>query len=363
MGFLAGRYFLTSFDSGGIVKIRVVQWTTGQVAQAAVRAIQAQPDLELIGCYAWSAGKAGVDVGELCGIAPLGITATNDIAAIIALQPDVVLYMPMLSDVDDMVRLLESGINVISTASFITGHSYGEADLQRLREAAERGGASLYGSGINPGLASVVALTAAAACREVERISIHEAVDCTPYASPEIWTALGFGSPPDTPGLSDAIRQRISGFADAIEMMAQALHVELDEVRFVPRFGVATKHLDLGYMEIAEGAVCGMKAMFQGMKDGRPLLEMGLLWRLGDAMEPDWPIDHGYVMEIRAVPNIRVRYELEFGGAAEEYVAAPTANPAVNAIPAVVAARPGLVTAAELPLVTATSIRTGGSSR
>lgn len=172
-----------------------------------------------------------------------------------------------------------------------------------------------------------------------------------------MWRALGFGSPPDTPGLTDMMRQRISAFADAIEMMASALHVELDEVRFAPALGVATKHLDLGYMEIAEGTVCGMKAMVQGMSRGRPLLEMGLLWRLGDAMEPDWPIEHGYVMEICGVPNIRVRYEPVFGGTAEEYVAAPTANPAVNAIPAVVAARPGLVTAADLPLVTARSVR------
>jgi hypothetical protein len=155
------------------------------------------------------------------------------------------------------------------------------------------------------------------------------------------------------------MRQRMLAFADAMEMMAQALHVELDEVRFVSEMGVATRDLDLGYMQIAEGTVCGIKAIWQGMTAGRPLLEMSLLWRVGDAMEPDWPTDHGYVMEIRGVPNVRVRYEPEFGGDPEEYVAAPTANPAVNAIPAVVAARPGMVTAADLPLVTATSIKTG----
>jgi hypothetical protein len=341
------------------VTIRVVQWTTGQVARAAVRAVLAQPGLELVGCYAWSPQKVGRDVGELCGLPPLGIAATGEIEAILALRPDVVLYMPLMWNVDDMVRLLEAGINLISTAGFITGHSYGDADMARLHEAAERGGASLYGSGINPGLASVVALTSAAACREIERISIHEAVDCTPYASPETWRALGFGAPPDTPGLADIMRQRMLAFADAMEMMAQALHVELDEVRFVPEMGVATRDLDLGYMQIAEGTVCGIKAIWQGMTAGGPLLEMSLLWRVGDAMEPDWPIDHGYVMEIRGVPNVRVRYEPELGGDPEEYVAAPTANPAVNAIPAVVAARPGMVTAADLPLVTATSIKTG----
>lgn len=345
--------------------IRVVQWTTGQVARAAVRAVLAHPGLELVGCYAWSPQKVGRDVGELCGLPPLGITSTGDIEEILDLRPDVVLYMPLMWNVEDMARLLEAGINVISTASFITGHCYGDADMARLCQAAERGGASLYGSGINPGLASVVALASAAACREVERISIHEAVDCTPYASPETWRALGFGAPPDTPGLADIMRQRMLAFADAMEMMAQALHVKLDEVRFVPAMGVAKRDLDLGYMQIAQGTVCGVKATWQGISAGRTLLEMSLLWRLGDAMEPDWPIEHGYVMEIRGVPNVRIRYEPEFGGDPEEYVAAPTANPAVNAIQAVVAARPGLVTAADLPLVTAMSIKrpVGGSAR
>jgi hypothetical protein len=318
----------------------------------------AQPDFELVGCYAWSPEKVGRDVGELCGVPSLGITATGDIDAIVALEPDVVLYMPQSPDVDHLTRLLDAGINVISTAGFITGRCLGDEAMKRLQQAAERGGASLYGSGLNPGLASAVALTAAAACREIDRITIRESVDCTDYASPETWLAMGFGSTPDTPGLADMMRQRMLGFADSIEMMSQALRVELDEVRFVPQFGVATKHLDLGYMEIAEGTVCGMNVMFVGIKDGRPLLEMGLLWRLGDAMEPDWPIEHGYVMEIRGVPNVRVRYELEFGGDPEEYVAAPTANPAVNAIPAVVAARPGLMTAADLPLITAVSVKT-----
>ncbi len=341
---------------GNTVTIRVVQWTTGLIAKSAVRAVLAQPDLELVGCYAYSAEKVGKDVGELCGVPPVGVTATDDIDELIALEPDVVLYMPQLPDVDHMIRLLEAGINLISTSYFITGHSFGEDNVARLREAAERGGVSLYGSGINPGLASVVALTAAAACREIERISVFEAVDCTSYESAEAWQALGFGSPPDTPGIAEISKQAMLVFQETIEMMATALHAELDEVRFTPQFGVATKDLDLGYMKIAEGNVCGINGRWQGIVGGKPLLEMGLLWRLGDAMEPDWPIEHGYVMEIRGVPNIRVRYELEFGGDPEEYVAAPTANPAVNAIPAVVAARPGLVTAIELPLITATSI-------
>ena len=336
--------------------IRVAQWTTGGVARAAVRGVLAQPGLELVGCYVWSADKADKDVGELCNLPPLGLKATNSIDEIIALKPDVVLYMPLLWNVDHMVRLLEAGINVISTANFITGRSYGENEQKRLDDAAKRGGVSLYGSGINPGQASAVALTAAAACREIERISIHEAADSTSYESAETWRALGFGSPPDTPGIGEMAKARQLVFMDAVEMMAKALGVELDEVRYTPEFGVATKDLHLGYMDIPKGAVCGLKGLWQGIVNGKALIELGLLWRLGNAMEPDWPIAEGYVIEVRGVPNVRLRYELEYPEDRNDFDA-HTANPPVNAIKAVVAAKPGLVTLDDLPLITAGSVK------
>jgi hypothetical protein len=336
------------------VTIRVVQWTTGPVAQAAVRGVLAQPGLELVGAYAWSKEKVGRDVGELCGLPPLGVAATDDVAELIALRPDVVLYMPLLWDVDHMVQVLEAGINLIATSNFITGHSYGEEQMARLHGAAERGGASLYGTGINPGQASALALTAAAACRAVERISIFEASDATAYESADTWLALGMASPPDTPGLADTAKQRQLVFQDVIEMMADTLGAQLDEVRYTPEFGLATKDLDLGYMRIPKGTVCGINGLWQGIVDDRPLLEMGLLWRLGDAMEPDWEVHEGHLIEVSGTPSITLRHEIHHDATSYN---SETANPAVNAIPAVVAARPGLVTLADLPLITARSLR------
>ena len=89
--------------------LRVVQWTTGNVGKRSVRAVQAHPDLELVGCYAWSDEKVGIDVGELCGIDAVGIAATNDAAALMALNPDIVVYNPMWPSTDEIVRILEAG--------------------------------------------------------------------------------------------------------------------------------------------------------------------------------------------------------------------------------------------------------------
>ena len=91
--------------------IRVVQWTTGNVGKESVKAIVANPALELVGGYAWSDSKVGTDIGELVGIDPLGIAATNDVDALLALNPDCVVYNPMWPSVDELVHILEAGVN------------------------------------------------------------------------------------------------------------------------------------------------------------------------------------------------------------------------------------------------------------
>src|SRR5215471_2154770 len=126
--------------------IRVVQWTTGNVGKQSAIAIAGNPGLELVGCYAWSPDKVGRDVGELCGIEHLGVTATDDVDALLALEPDCVVYNPMFANVDELVRILASGINVVTTSEFITGHRLG-AGRARIVEACAEGGSSIFGSG------------------------------------------------------------------------------------------------------------------------------------------------------------------------------------------------------------------------
>ncbi|ADP81302.1 NAD(P)H-dependent amine dehydrogenase family protein [Pseudofrankia inefficax] len=343
-----------------MLPLRVVQWTTGIVGRSAVRTVLAHPDLELVGCFSWSADKAGRDVGELCGIGPVGVVATDSVEEILGLRPDAVLYMPLHWRVDDMVRLLEAGINVVSTANFITGRSYGDDDMRRLDDAAKRGGVSLYGTGINPGYANALGLMATAVCRRVDRVSVLESVDCTAYASPQTWLETGFAVPPDTPGLAELAKSRQLVFVDAVEMMAEALRVTLDDIVYTPEFGVATEDLDLGYMKIAKGHVCGLKGLWSGRVGGRSVIELGLVWRLGYAMEPDWPIEEGYVIDVDGEPSVHSTFTVRYDTLGVDF-GMPTANPAVNAIPHVVVAAPGLVTVDELSMITAAGLAGTGA--
>jgi hypothetical protein len=133
---------ITGGSKGGAVTIRVVQWTTGSVGKQSVEAVLKRPDLELVGCYAWSEDKSGKDIGALCGLPPIGLAATNDIDTLLALEPDCVIYNPMWFNVDEMVRILESGANIVATAAFINGQSYpdtgGNGSSMPVRKGAAR---------------------------------------------------------------------------------------------------------------------------------------------------------------------------------------------------------------------------------
>jgi hypothetical protein len=244
--------------------LRVVQWTTGSVGKRSVRAVASNLTLELVGCYAWSPDKVGRDVGELAGIEPLGVAATDDIDALIELEPDCVIYNPMWPNVDHLVRILSAGVNVVTTAAFITGHSFGDG-RDRIIDACERGGSTIFGSGINPGFAEMMAVMSSTICDRIDKITITESGDSTLYDSPATEMPAGFGQPIDNPDLQAMTAEGTSVFREALLMMADALGIELDDVRCEAEYAQTTEDLDLpGPWRIEKGCVAGIDARWRG---------------------------------------------------------------------------------------------------
>src|SRR5262245_39704251 len=134
---------------------RVVQWATGNIGTRSLRSVIEHPQLDLVGVYVHSPDKAGQDAGELCGLDPVGIAATNDVDEIVALGADCVLYMPRALDAGEVCRLLASGTNVVTTR----GEFHHPASMERrLREhveaACREGGTSIHSTGSSPGFIS-----------------------------------------------------------------------------------------------------------------------------------------------------------------------------------------------------------------
>jgi hypothetical protein len=341
------------------VNYRIVQWTTGNVGKKSIHAIAANSTLELVGCYAWSPDKVGRDAGELCGIEPLGVKATNDVDALLALEPDCVVYNPMFADVDELVRILTAGVNVVATAGFITGHFLGDG-RERIAEACRQGGSTIFGSGINPGFIQLFAIVSAGLSDRVDKISTLEAVDTTIYNSPATEIPMGFGYPIDQPNLP-AITEKGSGvFRDGVLLVADALGIDLDEVRCEIEYAQTTEDLHLpGDWTIAKGCVAGIDVRWKGVLGDREVIEIGGRWRKGQSLDPDWPLEMGYTVEIQGRPTIKTTLSFlpppDFEGQTlDDYIMLGltiTAMPAIAAIPAVVAAPPGIATYTDLPLI------------
>jgi 2,4-diaminopentanoate dehydrogenase len=337
--------------------LRVVQWTTGNVGKQTVAAIARNSALELVGCYAWSPDKVGRDVGELCGLPPFGVSATDDVDALLALRPDCVVYNPMWPSVDELVRILSSGVNVVSTAAFINGNRLGP-DRKRLVDACERGRSSLMGTGISPGWAELLGIVLAGLSSRVDKVTISEAAHTALYDSPDTERPAGFGYPIDHPQLQQMTAEGTAVFGEAVAMMADALGIELDEIACVAEHAKTNVDLDLGSWKIPAGCVAGVAASWQGRLGERTIVELNVRWKKALVLEPDWKIADGYTIEVQGLPTIRST--LQFLPPPDFQVKAladfmvighiMTAMPAVNAIPRVVDAPPGIVSYVDLPL-------------
>ena len=343
-----------------ITPYRVVQWTTGNVGKSSVEAIAKNPNYELVGCYAWSKEKNGVDVGELVGIEPLGVAATNDVDALLALKPDCVVYNPMWNDVDELVRILSAGVNVVASASFITGHNLGDG-RDRIEAACKQGGSTMFGSGVSPGFAELLAIVAATACDRVDKVIIAESADTTLYDSPDTERPAGFGAAIDDPNLGPMAAKGTAVFEEAVHMVAESLGVELDEVVCETEYAQTTQDLDLGSWTIDAGCVAGVAASWQGRVDGRTIVDLRVRWRKGQTLDPDWKLDgDGWKITIEGRPTVNMQVGflpppdmIENAKTLEDFFVLGhimTAMPPIHAIPAVVAAAPGIATYNDLPI-------------
>jgi hypothetical protein len=336
---------------------RVVQWTTGNVGQRSVRAVVGHPDLELVGCYAWSPDKVGVDVGELCGMEPVGLAATNDVDALLALRPDAVLYNPQWPSTDEVVRILEAGVNVVSTAAFVNGTGH-PADRERILAACQAGGASMFGTGISPGFVELVGIALASICDRVDKLTIDEASDTTLYDSPTTELPCGFGRPIDDPELPGMAAVGTAVFGEAVAMVADALGVELDEIVCEAEYAQTTDDVVMASWTIPAGCVAGVAASWQGRVGDRTVVELNVRWKKGATLDPDWTIDEGHRITVAGRPTVTTKLEYlpppDFEATTfEDFMVLGmimTAMPAVNAVPFVVAAAPGIVTYNDLPL-------------
>jgi hypothetical protein len=265
----------------------------------------------------------------------------------------------MFAKVDELVRILGAGINVVTTSEFITGHQLGE-ERDRIAEACEQGGSTIFGSGINPGFIQLFAIVTAGISDRVDRICIAESFDTTIYNSPATEIPMGFGYPIDQPDLREITEKGSGIFREAVLLVADALGTDLDDIRCDVEYAQTTEDLDLpGGWTIAAGCVAGVDVRWKGILGGRDVIEIRGVWTKGQSLDPAWSTDFGYTITVEGRPTIKSTLSFEpppdfVGETLDDFVMLGltiTAMPAITAIPAVVAAPPGIATYTDLPLL------------
>ncbi len=333
-------------------KLRVIQWTTGKVGKLSLRGILDDPRLELVGVYAYSDDKAGTDAGPLCGRPDTGVLATTDIDALIALGADTVFYNPFMADLDHTVRLLESGLDVISTNLFLNvGGIQGETE-EALAAACERGDSSLYITGINPGWINTMVTAMTAICRDVQQVSVFESADCSVYESAETWQALGFSLPEASPEVLEMAKMWLSTFRDSVGRMAVALHYDLDDMEFFIEHQTASEDVDLGWLLMKKDTIAAIRAGWNGKVNGKTVVQSNVAWYLTKKLNGDWVFDDDhYHVVVKGEPEIQTRIRFippEHWGNHEWDTM--TAMPAVSAAFNVAAAPAGILTLKDVGL-------------
>ena len=357
---------------------KVGVWGPGSMGVIALRGVIDHPELELVDVVVHSDSKAGRDAGELCGIAPTGVIATQDPAAMLAGDADAVVYaaganLRPLEAVEDMVSILRAGKNVVSCSvvPLVFPDAVNEAFTEPLRQAALAGGASFFTTGIDSGFANdVLPLVLSGVSRVIESIRVTEMFNYATYPDKAaVYEILGFGKSPEFSAFAATRGVFTFGWGPVLHQLAAGLGVKIDNIEETNERVPAAESFDTPTGHIAAGTIAGMRSTLTGYVGDKPTLVIDHVTRMRDDIAPDWPQPHIciqpkdlgygpasgrglYRVEIDGSPSMRCEFEMAEDHDHDLGARIAGASRMVNAIPAVCAARPGLLSALDLPLVT-----------
>jgi len=333
---------------------RVVQWATGRIGESSLRELIRSPELELVGVYVHSAAKEGRDAGELCGLAPTGVTATRDIEKIIALKPDCVVAVQEGCNIDDVCRFLEAGINIATSRVDYLEPDRMDPEVRRRTEAAcLKGGASIHATGASPGFSSeALPLVAASMSRRMECMTIDEFADI-PASCPDVQVVgMGFGRQPGNKFDPNLLAHISHGFEQSVNLVAKALNVPVDGFEVLGETASAKERFLLpGGTPIEKGTIAAQRICVSGMRKGKAIIRYRLNWYCTTSVDQDWDLRRsGWRLLIEGETPIDINVTFPVGrDQVSSSMAAITAYRVINAVPYVCAAAPGIRTTADLP--------------
>jgi hypothetical protein len=340
---------------------RVAVWGTGGVGSIAIGSITRRADLDLVAVRVHDPGKSGRDAGELAGIDPIGLTASDDPEHLLAADPECVCYAADGAGrddgaVDDIVWLLEHGIDVVTVSlpGLVHPAAYEARHRDRLAAAAAEGGATVYASGIEPGFAADhLPLTLLTLSDEVRSVRTQEIFLYDRYPNAfAMHDVFGFGRPEADVCLMELDGVQSITWGPPVRMVAEALGWTVDRIdeRYEKR--TTDRRLEVASGPIEAGTV-GAVRFETAVVGGRDAVVIEHVNRMAPDLAPDWPQaerDGTYRIQVDGSPALDCTLVLGTDETASADGMVATTMRIVNAIHAVGDAPPGIVSSLDLPL-------------
>jgi hypothetical protein len=323
--------------------LKVAVWGSGNMGRAAVRAVEAHPDLELAGVISRSR-PGSADLLE--SVDAVAYMASGD------LRPD--------EAAADVARCLRAGAVVVTPSlySLYDVQSAPSAVADPLRRAAEEGGGSLFVSGIDPGWGNdVLPLLMSGVCSRIDQVRCQELFDYSTYDQPEaVRGSVGMGGSMDDVPLMVAPGVPSMIWGGQLRLVARGLGVEVEEIRERVERRALEQDVTNAMGLFEKGTQGGLRFEVAGVVGGRELLVVEHVTRIHPSVAPDWPAppDGGagaHTVVIEGDPRLVVTVEATAeDGSRAAGGNATAAGRLVNAIPWLRAQAPGLYDALGVPL-------------
>lgn len=355
--------------------IRVVHIGTGNVGRLALSELVANPAFELTGLVVSADEKVGRGAGELAGLDVVtGITATKDLDAALATNPDCAVYCAMGDNrmpqaMADVHKIAAAGINVVGTSPGVLQYPWGvmpDKYIAPLEEAARQGNSSIYINGVDPGfITDLIPLAFASTCASIEQVRCMEIADYATYDGATVmFDVMGFGQPLDEVPMLFQPGVLSVAWGCAIRQLAAGLNITLDSITESYEREPAPEAFDIAAGHIPKGGVAAVRFEIKGMVGDHPVIVVEHVTRVRGDLRPDWaqPAQEGgsYRVEITGEPSYVVDIcPTSTKGDHNHAAIAAGAARVVNAIPAVLAAPPGIRTTLDLPLVSEIALYAG----
>ena len=329
--------------------IRIVVLGTGQMGSGIARLLLEKPGLELVGVYARRKERSGLDLGPLIGLdKELGISVSNDLETTLEqTQPHIAIQATcsrVADAMEEMTTLIRHGVHVISIAEEMAfPAACSPALAEQIDCLAKANRVAVLGTGINPGfILDLLVITLSGVCADIQSITARRVNDLSPYG-PSVLMSQGVGLSPEAfkTGLENKTVVGHIGFIESIHMIATALGWEIERIEEKREAIVTQVRRETPFITIEPGQVAGCHHTAVAYREGKPVITLIHPQQIHPSLEG---VETGDYIEIKGSPNVSLSGTPEIPGGQA------TCALAVNMIPRVLTASPGLHTMAELPV-------------